>query len=80
MQKKKVKRINLNNDLELSSSNSKLMKQYFSQTKQKKSAGNSPLLTQIRANFDKIQAFSAEKLSLARKVYAYVDANVTKIG
>jgi len=34
----------------------------------------------IRGNFDKIQALSAEKLALARKVYAYVEANVTKIG
>ena len=31
-------------------------------------------------NFDKIQALSAEKLALARKVYAYVEANVGKIG
>jgi len=38
------------------------------------------LVTQIRQNFDKIQALSAEKLSLARKVYAYVEANVGKIG
>jgi hypothetical protein len=38
------------------------------------------VVTQIRQNFDKIQGLSAEKLSLARKVYAYVEANVVKIG
>jgi hypothetical protein len=38
------------------------------------------VVTQIRSNFDKIHALSAEKLALARKVYAYVEANVGKIG
>lgn len=34
---------------------------------------------QIRENFDRIQALSAEKLHIARKVYAYCEINVQKV-
>ena len=33
----------------------------------------------MRANYERIQSLSAEKLALARKVYAYVEANLGKI-
>jgi len=33
----------------------------------------------VRANYERIQSLAAEKLGLARKVYAYVDANLAKI-
>ena len=37
------------------------------------------MIQQVRANYERIQSLSAEKLSLARKVYAYVEANLGKI-
>jgi hypothetical protein len=37
------------------------------------------LVDEVRGNYDKMQSLSAEKLALARKVYAYVDANLSKI-
>jgi hypothetical protein len=33
----------------------------------------------VRKNYDQIERWSAEKLALARKVYAYVEANLGKI-
>ncbi len=37
------------------------------------------MIAEIRENFDRIQALSAEKLHIARKVYAYCEFNVHKI-
>ena len=64
--------------LELANANNKLVKQYLGGTK--KGGAPASVVATIRGNFDKLQALSAEKLALARKVYAYVEANVTKIG
>ena len=70
--------------IELTNTNNKIVKEFFQQNGcSGKIAGGEKakeeVLAQIRSNFDKIQQFAAEKLALARKVYAYVDANLTKI-
>ena len=52
------------------------MKQFF---QGKGRRDNQGAIEQVRANYERIQSLAAEKLGLARKIYAYVDANLAKI-
>ena len=78
--------------LELQNTNNRLAKQYFTSMDKKRlrfpsspqqqqdiSCGGAGVIEQIRTNYDQIGRWSAEKLGLARKVYAYVEANLAKV-
>lgn len=64
--------------IEIALLNKKLVKQCLT-SKTKFGNCDPSMVDEVRANYDKMQSFSAEKLALARKVYAYVDANLSKI-
>eukprot|EP00347_Sterkiella_histriomuscorum_P020736 403336671 len=69
---------------ELQNLNNRLAKGYFQSLQKKKTEKESQqdqkkVIDQIRQNYDHIERLSQEKLDLAKKAFAYVEANLGKV-
>ncbi|CDW80641.1 chromatin remodeling contains zinc finger [Stylonychia lemnae] len=69
---------------QLQNTNNRITKGYFASLSKKKNekeqqTEQKKVIDQIRANYDEIERLSQEKLDLARKVFLYVEQNLSKL-